>query len=74
MPARRAAERDGRHMETDVQKPVSWDAFVQGDVVNFFNDHQIEKLTIDDGSGNKAKLTRMKDCGIKIESSSTTTI
>ncbi len=61
-------------METEEQKPVSWEAFVQGDVVNFFNDHQIEKLTVDDGNGNKAKLSRLKDCGIKIESSSTTTI
>lgn len=56
------------------EKTVTWDAFVQGPVVNFFTEHGIEKLTIDDGNGNKAKLTKMKDCGIKIESSSTTTI
>lgn len=61
-------------METEDEKTVSWDAFVQGDAVNFFNDHQIEKMTIDNGDGNKAKLTRLKDCGIKIECSSTTTI
>lgn len=56
------------------EKTVTWDAFVQGDVVDFFTAHEIEKLTIDDGNGNKAKLTRLKDCGIKIETSSTTTI
>lgn len=61
-------------MKTEDEKPVTWDAFVQGDAVNFFNDHQLEKMTLDDGSGNKAKLTRLKDCGIRIESSSTTTI
>jgi hypothetical protein len=62
-------------METETEeKPVTWDAFVQGDVVNFFTAHNIEKMTLDDGSGNKAKLSRVKDCGIKIETSSTTTI
>jgi hypothetical protein len=58
----------------DDQKEITWDAFVQSTVVNFFNDYKIEKLTIDDGNGNKAKLIKLKDCGIKIESSSTTTI
>ena len=40
----------------DEQKEITWDAFVQSTVVNFFNEHKIEKLTIDDGNGNKAKL------------------
>ena len=31
----------------------------------------IEKLSIEDGNGNKAKLARTKDNGIKIEYSST---
>lgn len=53
---------------------VTWDGFIQGDVVNFFTLNNIEKMTIDDGNGNKAKLSRLKDCGIKIETSSTTTI
>lgn len=56
------------------ERKITWDAFVQGTVVNFFNEHGIEKLTIDDGDGNKARLTKLKDSGIKIESSSTTTI
>lgn len=58
----------------DENKEITWDAFVQGTVVNFFTEHKIEKMTIDDGNGNKAKLSKLKDCGIKIESSSTTTI
>ena len=61
-------------MELEEKKPITWDAFVQGPVVNFFNENNLEKLTVDDGNGNKAKLSKMKDCGIKIESSSTTTI
>ena len=40
-------------------------------VVNFFDEHKIEKLSIEDGNGNKAKLARTKDNGIKIEYSST---
>jgi len=47
-----------------------WSAFVESDVVNFFTAHKIEKMTIDDGNGNKAKLSRTKDGGIKIDSTS----
>ncbi|XOQ45219.1 MAG: FABP domain-containing protein [Clostridium sp.] len=47
-----------------------WSAFVESDVVNFFTAHNIEKMTIDDGNGNKAKLSRTKDGGIKIDSTS----
>ncbi len=48
-----------------------WSAFVESDVVNFFNANQIEKMTIEDGDGNKAKLSRTKDDGIKVDSTST---
>lgn len=58
----------------DEKKEITWEAFIHGTVVNFFNEYQIEKLSLDDGNGNKAKLSKMKDCGIKIECSSTTTI
>lgn len=50
----------------------NWAGFVEGDVVAFFNVHGLEKMTIEDGHGNKAKLSRQKDDGIKVESSSTT--
>lgn len=56
------------------EKQITWDAFVQGEAVHFFTEHNIEKMSLDDGNGNKAKLTKLKDCGIRIESSSTTTI
>ena len=56
------------------EKPITWDAFVRGDVVNFFADCKLEKMAIDDGNGNKAKLSRTKENEIKIEISSTTTI
>ena len=45
--------------------------FKNDNVVNFFDEHKIEKLSIEDGNGNKAKLARTKDNGIKIEYSST---
>ncbi len=31
---------------------------------------EIEKMTLDDGMGNKAKLSRLKDGGIKVECTS----
>ena len=51
--------------------PQKWAGFVEATVVNFFDEHKIEKLAIEDGGGNKAKLSRTKDNGIKIEYSST---
>lgn len=52
--------------------PQKWAGFVDSTVVNFFDEHKIEKLSIEDGNGNKAKLSRTKDNGIKIEYSSIT--
>jgi hypothetical protein len=34
----------------------------------------LEKLSVEDGKGNKAKLTKQKDNAIKVEYTSTTTI
>jgi len=62
-------------MNTDKpQKRTSgaWASFVETDVVAFFNNHDIEKMSIEDGNGNKAKLSRQKDDGIKVEYSSMT--
>lgn len=47
-----------------------WSAFVESDAVNFFTANKIEKMTIEDGNGNKAKLSRTKDGGIKVDSTS----
>ena len=42
----------------------NWVAFVESDAVNFLSLSDIEKMTLDDGEGNKAKLTRRKDGSI----------
>lgn len=55
-------------------KRVQWASFVEATIVNFFQEYGLEKLTVEDGNGNKAKLTKQKDCGIKVEYTSTTTI
>ncbi len=47
-----------------------WVGFVESEVVNFMAQHEIEKMTLDDGAGNKAKLTRLKDNGIRVECTS----
>ena len=54
------------------KQKTNWAAFVEADTVNFFNEHELEKMSIEDGNGNKAKLTRQKDDGIKVEYSSVT--
>ena len=51
-------------------KRQKWSGFVESEVVNFFEKHKIEKLTIEDGNGNRAKLVRTKDNGIRTEYSS----
>ena len=55
-------------------KRQKWSGFVESEVVNFFDKHKIEKLNIEDGNGNRAKLARTRDSGIRIEYSSTVTI
>ncbi|MEG2000456.1 MAG: hypothetical protein RR053_03560 [Evtepia sp.] len=49
----------------------SWSAFVEGEVSDFFTGYKLEKMTIEDGNGNKAKFSRTRDYGIKIEYTST---
>jgi len=48
-----------------------WVGFVEGEAVNFMNQFDIEKMTLDDGAGNKAKLSRLKDNAVKVECAST---
>ena len=63
-----------RFMEGDPeQKKMSrhgWVGFVESDAVNFMTQFNIEKMMLDDGAGNRAKLTRIKDNGIKVECTS----
>ena len=56
------------------QARKSWIAFVKRDVADFFTGNKLEKMTIEDGNGNKAKLGRTKEGGIKIEYTSTVMI
>lgn len=55
-------------------KKVNWAGFVETTIVNFFQEHELEKLSLEDGKGNKAKLSRQKDNAIKVEYTSTTTL
>lgn len=51
-----------------------WSEFVTSGLLDFFTEYKLEKLNVEDGNGNKAKLSRTKDNEIKVESSSTTII
>ena len=48
-----------------------WAEFVETVVVDFFSGNKLEKLSVEDGNGNKAKLGRTKDNDIKLEYSTT---
>jgi hypothetical protein len=56
------------------EKKVNWAGFVETTIVNFFQANELEKLPLEDGKGNKAKLTKQKDNVIKVEYTSTTTL
>lgn len=64
-------------VEATTEKPekrINWAGFVETTVVNFFAECKLEKLSIEDGKGNKAKMVRQKDDTIKVEYTSTTTL
>lgn len=52
----------------------NWAGFVETTIVNFFQENELEKLSLEDGKGNKAKLSKQKDNVIKVEYTSTTTL
>ena len=64
---------DGKDKKKQPPKD-NWDAFIEGDVVNFFDLHGLEKLTLEDGHGRKAKLSRQKNDEISIETSNRRTV
>ena len=54
-------------LDPEGAKRINWAGFVEGKVVAFFDANEMEKMTIEDGNGNKAKLLRTKVGSIKIE-------
>ncbi len=60
-------------MEED-NKKMNWAGFVETTIVNFFQENELEKLSLEDGKGNKAKLSKQRDNVIKVEYTSTTTL
>ena len=59
--------RDREALEPEKVQVKNWSAFIESEVVNFFNTYKLEKMTLEDGRGNKAKLARTKDNDIKVE-------
>lgn len=51
-----------------------WVGFVESDAVNFLMLNGIEKMTLDDGEGNKAKLNRRKDGSVFVECTSSNVV
>ena len=55
---------------SEVSGSKKWAEFVETVVVDFFSGNKLEKISLEDGNGNKAKLSRTKD-EIKLEYSTT---
>lgn len=64
---------DNKTLEEE-NKKINWAGFVETTIVNFFQENELEKLSLEDGKGNKAKLSKQKDNVIKVECTSTTTL
>lgn len=62
-----AAQQFEEIMDPNGAKVKKWSAFAEREAADFFNDYKLEKMTIEDGKGNKAKFTRTKDNSIKVE-------
>ena len=63
------------HINSEKQEAevrIKWPAFVESTVVDFFIGHKLERMSVEDGNGNKAKLSLTKDNEIKVEYSSMT--
>ena len=59
---------------TEENKKQNWAGFVETTAVNFFVECKLEKMSFEDGTGNKAKLVRQKDDTIKVEYTSTSVL
>ncbi|MGI6336637.1 MAG: hypothetical protein ACOXZM_06205 [Eubacteriales bacterium] len=58
-------------LDSEKERRKRWSLFVECEAANFFVDNKIEKMTIEDGNGSKAKFSRTKDGTIKVEYTST---
>ena len=58
-------------MSAKEKKIQNWPRFVENEALAFFNAHGVEKMTIGDGAGGKARLARTRDNGVKVDLTST---
>jgi hypothetical protein len=59
-------------MDEQQEKKMKWSEFIETAVVDFFQAHDLEKLSVEDGKGNKAKMAKQKDSSLKVEYTTTT--
>ena len=63
---------NNNEQEPDANVRINCPAFVESTVVDFFMGYKLERMSVEDGNGNKAKLSLTKDNEIKVEYSSMT--
>lgn len=61
-------------MENLEAKKLKWSGFVEGTVVNFMRDNQLEEITVKDGKGNEGKIKLNKNNEVEVKTSSKTTL
>ena len=54
-------------VDPEAAKRKSWAGLVENEAVAFFEKFDLERMNVEDGGGNKAKLQRTKNNAIKIE-------
>ena len=56
-----------------IKNKESWEGFVKGEVLNFLIGHNLQAITVDDGTGKKAtiKVTSTGDYKVQITSNET---
>lgn len=56
-----------------IKNKESWEGFVKGEVLNFLIQHNLQSITIDDGTGKKGaiKVTSTGDYKVQITSNET---
>lgn len=51
-----------------------WDTFIKGELIKFMTEHEIEKITVDDGCGKKGKVARNANGEFKVQVTSNDTL
>jgi hypothetical protein len=58
----------------ELKNKESWEGFIKGDVLNFLIGHNLQAITVDDGSGKKGIIKRTAGGDYKVQITSNETL